>query len=583
MLFNSKQAWREHILKDHNSLTYWTCFACGDGSQFNDKNAFVQHIKSNHAASIPTGQIQVLCDLSQKITPTGFERCPLCNWPEEEGAEVEKDVLLNHIAREIHSFSLRALPWADDNGQQSDQTICESSNKVYEWLAQNEAHENSGPERPSRERRLWYSEYFEQNSYFASSSKASSSSEANSNGTRENELKKLRNAGESIVHEGYNASELASQVQNSEGDARRNVGPTAPNPEDYIVGWICATTKEYVAAQQLLDEKHGPPTSLSPRNRAHYTLGRVGRHNVVIATLPMGGYGTTSAALVVEDMLASFPNIRMCLMVGIGGGAPSEKNDIRLGDIVIGIPHNTPGAVLQYDAGKALQSQTFQTRSISGLPPIFVRKRVKELQAKYQSEGNQLHSMVCKILDQKPRLRNGYQRPDLASDRLYRSEVIHPTDGETTCVLSCGDDPSSLISRAPRTQYDDNPAIHYGLIASGNGLMKDAVARDNFAADRDILCFEMEAAGLHDDLPCLVIRGICDYADTHKTKHWQGYAAMVAAAYAKDLLSHIAPWELEQEVTWLNSGDEKTAFGRPGHGIKVGEGYAAINWKSVSK
>jgi hypothetical protein len=39
--------------------------------------------------------------------------------------------------------------------------------------------------------------------------------------------------------------------------------------------------------------------------------------------------------------------------------------------------------------------------------------------------------------------------------------------------------------------------------------------------------------------PVLVIRGICDYSDSHKNKDWQGYAAMAAAAYAKDLLGEI--------------------------------------------
>lgn len=47
----------------------------------------------------------------------------------------------------------------------------------------------------------------------------------------------------------------------------------------------------------------------------------------------------------------------------------------------------------------------------------------------------------------------------------------------------------------------------------------------------------MEAAGLMDNFPCLVIRGICDYSDSHKNKQWQDYAAATAAAYSKELLS----------------------------------------------
>jgi nucleoside phosphorylase len=71
--------------------------------------------------------------------------------------------------------------------------------------------------------------------------------------------------------------------------------------------------------------------------------------------------------------------------------------------------------------------------------------------------------------------------------------------------------------------------------------MKDAIIREKLAAERDILCFEMEAAGLMNHFPCLVIRGICDYSDS------QGYAAMAAAAYTKALLYRIPPNKIEAE------------------------------------
>jgi nucleoside phosphorylase len=88
--------------------------------------------------------------------------------------------------------------------------------------------------------------------------------------------------------------------------------------------------------------------------------------------------------------------------------------------------------------------------------------------------------------------------------------------------------------------------VHYGLIASGNNLMKRALLRDALIAEKDVLCFEMEAAGLVNHFPCLVIRGICDYSDSHMNE-WQGYAAMAAAAYAKDLLCRIVPQQVEAE------------------------------------
>jgi len=93
-----------------------------------------------------------------------------------------------------------------------------------------------------------------------------------------------------------------------------------------------------------------------------------------------------------------------------------------------------------------------------------------------------------------------------------------------------------LVHQRKRGKDDDDPHIHYGLIASANQLMMDATMRDKLALERNVLCFEMEAAGLMNHFPCLVIRGMSDYCDTHKNDTWQGYAAMTAAAYARELL-----------------------------------------------
>jgi len=130
---------------------------------------------------------------------------------------------------------------------------------------------------------------------------------------------------------------------------------------------------------------------------------------------------------------------------------------------------------------------------------------------------------------------------------LYQSEIIHLPNDETNCAVVCSNDPSKLVLRSECTEDEDNQTIHYGLIASANQLMKDAVLRDKLAKDKGVLCFEMEAAGLMNRFPCLVIQGICDYSDSHKNEEWQGYAAMTAAAYAKDLLCRIPPTRVEAE------------------------------------
>ncbi|EED20910.1 G-protein beta WD-40 repeats containing protein, putative [Talaromyces stipitatus ATCC 10500] len=316
------------------------------------------------------------------------------------------------------------------------------------------------------------------------------------------------------------------------------------NPDDYTVGWICALSTEYVAAQEFLDDEHEPPEFVSPNDTNDYTLGRLGKHNVVIAVLPDGEYGTASAASVATNMLHSFPNVRISLMVGIGGGAPSRKHDIRLGDIVVSAPCDGEGGVFQYDFGKTIQELAFRHTRFLNQPPTILRTAVTGIQAQHKRKGHQLEEAIRLVLEKNPRLRQEYARPQPSTDRLFHPHVIHDSRG---CVAFCAKDPSHLVERQRRATYEDDPAIHYGLIASGNQLIKDAVIRDRLAAEKDVLCFEMEVAGLMNHFPCLVIRGICDYSDSHKNKEWQGYAAMAAAAYAKELLSRIPPNKVEAE------------------------------------
>ncbi len=154
--------------------------------------------------------------------------------------------------------------------------------------------------------------------------------------------------------------------------------------KNYTVGWICAVTTEYVAAQAFLDEKHDRPENISPTDSNHYALGRIGKHNVVIAVLPNGEYGTASASSVATGMLHSFPNIRIGLMVGIGGGVPSSEHDIRLGDVVVSVPRDGHAGVCQYDFGKSIQGRGFEPTGFLNQPPSVVRKAVSGLQAQHE-------------------------------------------------------------------------------------------------------------------------------------------------------------------------------------------------------
>ncbi|QYS98805.1 hypothetical protein H0G86_005965 [Trichoderma simmonsii] len=306
----------------------------------------------------------------------------------------------------------------------------------------------------------------------------------------------------------------------------------------YTVGWICALTEEFVAAQAFLDQTHERLKGMDPKDSNSYALGKMSDHNVVIACLPLGEYGSASAAGVAINMVRSFPNIRIGLMVGIGGGAPSKQHDIRLGDVVVSTPGDGNGGVFQYDFGKSIQAREFVETGFLDQPPEILRTALQALKSTYQLEGHTLVNDVGKVLQDKPRLKKTYCRPNIA-DRLHISTFIHSTPSED-CRL-CGSNPYHVEWRDPRDEDEDDPAIHYGLIASGNRVMNDAQIRDKFAMEKGVLCFEMEAAGLMNRFPCLVIRGICDYSDSHKYDKWRGYAAIMAAAYTKDLLRHLIP------------------------------------------
>lgn len=318
------------------------------------------------------------------------------------------------------------------------------------------------------------------------------------------------------------------------------------NPLDYTVGCICALPEESAALQAFLDARHDGPEYISTHDNNDYTLGRIGKHNVVICVLPSNQYGIVAAATVARDLAHSFPNVRIGLMVGIAGGAPNSRSEVHLGDVVVGVACNGSPAVFQYDYGKAIQGHGFQTTGFINQPPQILLTAVNGLRAFYEVEGECLEEAVKSALEKRPRMKQKYQRPDASTDRLYRSSFIHP-DPDLDCTLACGDCKSRL---SQREKWDnDGPTVHYGLIASSNSLMKDAHIRDDLVKKNGMLCFEMEAAGLLNHFPCLVIRGICDYSDSHKNKKWQGYASMIAAAYARDLLGRIAPSRVEAERT----------------------------------
>ena len=325
---------------------------------------------------------------------------------------------------------------------------------------------------------------------------------------------------------------------------------TLDNPELYTVGWISALPIERAAATVMLDDRHNEPRGFKrhPADTNSYTWGRIDKHNIVIASLQAGIYGTTSAATTALSLVASLPWIRIGLMVGIGGGiARPPHQDIRLGDVVVSQPSGTTGGVIQYDLGKAKSHNKWEQKGFLRAPPSVLLHAISHLQSEHEISGSMMPELLEAVWRSHPtmlksRARNpGFGHQGSKNDRLFTWTYDHIKE-----AMNCEDcDPSREVERVERDTTD--PEVHYGIIASGNILIKDARIRDEMAhlAGQHCLCVEMEAAGLMNTFPCLVIRGISDYADSHKNDRWQRYASATAAAYAKELLGYLPAAELE--------------------------------------
>jgi nucleoside phosphorylase len=284
-------------------------------------------------------------------------------------------------------------------------------------------------------------------------------------------------------------------------------------------GIVTALPKEFAAMRAMLDEAQEHAVDGDPNN---YAIGSIpacdgsGEHRVVVTLLKKAGNNTAAAAAV--NLLRSFPVVEDVLMVGIAGGIPypSEPDrHVRLGDIVVSNEYG----VLQYDNIKLVQG-IVKVRSTSSPPSAALVGRTRILEAGRLAGRRPWEESIRRA----SRL-EGVARPDSTTDRLYST-----------------DDPTVQI-RHPRdpNRRAGKPKVHYGRIGSANILLRDSKRRDALRDEYAARAIEMEGAGIADGTwefgqSYMLIRGISDYGDCQKNDKWQGYAAVVAAAYARALI-----------------------------------------------
>ncbi|KAI4208764.1 MAG: hypothetical protein LQ349_009653 [Xanthoria aureola] len=312
------------------------------------------------------------------------------------------------------------------------------------------------------------------------------------------------------------------------------VWPSAAERAKYTVGWIAPMSVELTPALALLKPYTtihvAKDPNIYPEDPNIYHAGKIGDHHVVMLTLDE--IGVHNRAKVVFNMFGAFRKLKHLLLVGIGGGIPdySHGEQIVLGDVVV-------GRQVEYLNRGRITPNGFEPTKQPFCPNPALAIAAKTLHSTHQLYPTIIPDLLGVIRksilkDERP----GFEDPGTEADRLFNDDYHHEND-EKLCNDCCDLQRSKLRKdRGPKARRArDLPRIHFGTIGTGNSLVVGSKEREDLHKKFGAICFEMEAAALQSYNP-LVIRGICDYSDSHKNKKWQPYAAATAAAYARELL-----------------------------------------------
>ncbi|KAF3077416.1 hypothetical protein CFAM422_000178 [Trichoderma lentiforme] len=312
----------------------------------------------------------------------------------------------------------------------------------------------------------------------------------------------------------------------------QTAGSSRIKQSDFKVAIVCALTIEADAVFALFDSclnEDDVEFNEMICDPNVYSTGKIGRHYVVL--LHMANMGKANAATVTTNCSRTFPNIKLALVVGICGAVPHsiEGTDIMLGDVIIS------EGVFQYDLGRQFP-QEFRPKI--GTPDSLSRPNgnIRAALSKWKGDAwrRQLHSSMHEYLRSlQATSKLSVQYPGALKDKLFEANYPHIDDG-VPCDHGCD---GLRVQRRRSESSMIQPKIHFGIVASGDSVMKSGEERDRIAQEHGIIAFEMESAGVWDVFPCIVVKGACDYADSHKNKAWQGYAAATAAACMKAVLN----------------------------------------------
>jgi nucleoside phosphorylase len=317
-----------------------------------------------------------------------------------------------------------------------------------------------------------------------------------------------------------------------------------PNRREYFhIAIICALGREHDAVSLLFDrfwDEDGDPYGTAPGDTNTYITGRVGKYDVVLLLLP--GMGKVSAAGDAATFRASYTRLELMFLVGVCGGVPRVgADDALLGDVVIS------SLVVQYDLGRKYPSQFAVKDTIEdslSRPSWVERDSSKKPLGTSRTFNRPPLASADRLTTAIPVLPKTncfrqipYTDIKIPCDDGYCDEAIH------TCLIQLGCEEHDLVPRKrleeKRNQALDEaqaPVIFIGRIGSGDTVIKSGQHRDEIAQRHQFIAFEMGGAGAWEQVPCIVVKGICDYADSHKNKARQDFAAATAASVMRAVL-----------------------------------------------
>ncbi|KAF6811252.1 pfs domain-containing protein [Colletotrichum sojae] len=366
-----------------------------------------------------------------------------------------------------------------------------------------------------------------------------------------------------------------------------------PQRHDFEIAVVCALDLEYDAATLAFDEVDDDDLGKAPGDTNTYTTGRIGRHNVVMALLP--GMGKANAASVTAALRSSYTGLKLALLTGVCGGVPTPdgRTEVVLGDVVIS------KTVAQYDLGRQYPDRLARKDTVDdnlGRPNQEIRSMLAVLGSEFgKSRLRKRTNVVLGEIRQKAideDRETGYDRPAAQDDTLYPSTYLHIHRDRPDCgCTDAGGCDEAIGASCEKLKCDSalaverdrllkagaasgGPRIYVKPVASGDTVIKSGAHRDKIAEENGVWAFEMEGAGVWDQVPCIVVKGVCDYADSHKNKKWQPHAAAAAAAVAKALL--------DLYIKTDKPGDVRPTSNEPASGV-VGTSHRFHNTRSGSQ